>query len=113
LAVPCSESGPQEDVFRNHGRHRMRWLNSGRFQKKPSAGASNNGRIYVASVCVCVCVCVCSQGFYFEGYYVSVVICPTLTVLHHISGNVLTAPLIARNMDKVKWACRWPVLFIH
>jgi len=30
----------------------MRRPNSGRFQKKPSAGASNNGRIDGASVCV-------------------------------------------------------------
>jgi hypothetical protein len=49
----------------------MRRPNSGRFQKKPSAGASNSGN--GASVCVCVCVCVCvfararAQGFYFEG----------------------------------------------
>jgi len=33
----------------------MRRPNSGRFQKKPSAGASNNGRIDGSSVCVCVC----------------------------------------------------------
>ena len=32
--------------------NRMRRLNSGRFQKKPSASASNNGRIDGASVCV-------------------------------------------------------------
>ena len=31
--------------------NRMRWSNSGRFQKKPSAGVSNNGRIDGASVC--------------------------------------------------------------
>ena len=30
----------------------MRQLNSGRFQKKPPASASDNGRIDVASVCV-------------------------------------------------------------
>ena len=30
----------------------MQWPNSGRFQKKHSAGASNNGRIDGASVCV-------------------------------------------------------------
>jgi len=36
--------------------------------------------------------CVCAQGSYFEGDYVSVVICPTITVLHHIYGNFLTAP---------------------
>jgi len=33
--------------------NRMRQLNSGRFQKKPFAGASNNGRIDGARVCVC------------------------------------------------------------
>jgi hypothetical protein len=38
---------------------RMGRPNSGRFEKKPSAGASNNGRIDGASVC--------SQGCYFEG----------------------------------------------
>jgi hypothetical protein len=50
LAVPYSENGPQGVAFHNHGRHWMRRPNSGRFQKKPSAGASNNGKI--ASVCV-------------------------------------------------------------
>ena len=63
------QMGPKGDAFRNHGRHRMRRPNSGRFQKKPPAGASNNCRIDGASVCVCVCVCVCAraQGSYFEG----------------------------------------------
>ena len=37
--------------------NRTRQPNSGRFQNKPFAGASNNGRIDGASVCVCVCVC--------------------------------------------------------
>jgi hypothetical protein len=36
-------------------------------------------------------VCVCVQGYYFEADKVSVVICPTITVLHHISRNFLTA----------------------
>jgi hypothetical protein len=52
LAVPYSENGPQGDTFHNHGRQRMRRPNSRRFQKKSSAGASNNGRIDGASVCV-------------------------------------------------------------
>jgi hypothetical protein len=43
-------------------------------------------------VCVCVCVCVCAQGPYFEGDQVSIVICPTITVLYHVSGNFLTSP---------------------
>jgi len=51
LTVPYSENGPQGAAFRNHGRHRMRRPNSRRLQKKPSAGASNNGRIDGASVC--------------------------------------------------------------
>jgi len=38
--------------------NRMQRPNSGRFWKKPSAGASNSSRIDGASVCVCVCVCV-------------------------------------------------------
>jgi hypothetical protein len=41
--------------------NRMWWPNSGRFQKKPSAGASNNGRINGASVCVCVCARTCAR----------------------------------------------------
>jgi len=41
--------------------NRMRRPNSGRFQKKPSAGAANNGGVDGASVCVC------AQGSYFEG----------------------------------------------
>jgi len=48
------------------------------------------------SKCVCVraCMCVCAhaQGSYFEGDEVSVVVCPTITVLYHISGNFMTAP---------------------
>jgi len=50
--LPYSENGPEGDAFRNHGRHRMRRPNSRRFQKKPSAGNSNSGRIDGASVCV-------------------------------------------------------------
>jgi hypothetical protein len=37
----------------------MRRPSCGRLQKKPSAGASNSGRINEASVWVCVCGCVC------------------------------------------------------
>jgi len=36
---------------------------------------------------------VCAQGSYFEGDLVSVVLCPTITVLYHNSGNFLTALL--------------------
>jgi hypothetical protein len=31
-------------------------------KKKPSAGASNSGRIWNKCVCVCVCVCPRAQG---------------------------------------------------
>jgi hypothetical protein len=41
--------------------NRMWRPNTRIFQKKPSAGASNNSRIDAASVCVC------AQGSYFEG----------------------------------------------
>jgi hypothetical protein len=41
----------------------MRQPNSGRFQKKPSNGASNNGRIDGASACVRAC----AQGSFFGG----------------------------------------------
>jgi len=41
---------------------------------------------------------VCAQGSYFEGNWVSVVICPTITVLYHIYGNFLTALRISRDM---------------
>ena len=75
----------------------MRRLNSGRFQKKPSASASNNDRIDGASVCVCVCVC--AQGSDFEGDWLSVVICPTITVLYHNSGNFVTAPRTSTRLD--------------
>jgi hypothetical protein len=40
----------------------MQWLNSGRFQKKPSASAANNGRTDAAILCVHVCVCVCARA---------------------------------------------------
>jgi len=36
--------------------------------------------------------CVCAEGSDFEGDWVSVVICPTITVLYHNSGNFVTAP---------------------
>jgi hypothetical protein len=53
----------------------MRQPNTEDFKKKPSDGASNNGRIDGASVCVCVCVCervrACAQEIYIEGDYVS------------------------------------------
>ena len=39
----------------------------------------------------------CMQASYFEGDQVSVVICPTITVLYHISGNFLTAPRIHKH----------------
>ena len=42
--------------------NRVRRPNSGRFQKKSSAGASNNSRSDGANVCVCVCVCVCVRA---------------------------------------------------
>ena len=51
---------PQGDAFRT-----MEDIESNataelrKIPKKPSASASNNGRIDGASVCVCVCVCVC------------------------------------------------------
>jgi hypothetical protein len=52
--------------------------NSGRLQKKPSASASNNGRVDGASVYVCVCVyvfvcvyvCVCARA---QGSYLKVI----------------------------------------
>jgi hypothetical protein len=47
LAVSYSENWPQGGMFPNHG---MRWPDCGRFQKKPSASASNNGRTDGASV---------------------------------------------------------------
>jgi len=34
-----------------------------------------------------------AQGSYFEGDKVSIVICPTISVLYHISENFLTAPI--------------------
>jgi hypothetical protein len=40
----------------------MELSNSGRFQMKPSAGASSNGSIDGISVCVCVCACACVRA---------------------------------------------------
>jgi hypothetical protein len=39
-------------------------------------------------------VCVCVQRSYFEVYLVNVVICLTIKVLYHISGNFMTVPHI-------------------
>ena len=41
----------------------------------------------------------CAQGSDFEGDWLSVVICPTVTVLYHNSGNFVTAPLMVKNHD--------------
>jgi hypothetical protein len=61
LAVPYSENGPQGDMFHNLGGHKSMWRpNSGRFEKKLSTGASNNGNINGGSAC--------AQGSYFESY---------------------------------------------
>jgi len=38
--------------------------------------------------------CVCAKGSDFEGDWLSVVICPTITELYHNSGNFVTAPRI-------------------
>jgi hypothetical protein len=38
--------------------------------------------------------CVRAQGSYYKADWVSVVICRSITVLYHISGNFLTAPCI-------------------
>jgi hypothetical protein len=52
LVVPYSKNAPQQDSFRNHGGHQIECddQSSKDSQKKPSAGASNNGRIDGASV---------------------------------------------------------------
>jgi hypothetical protein len=62
---------------------RMRRPNSGRFQKRLSAGVCNNGRIDVASVC--------ARRSYFQGDYINVVVVPTITAQYLHSGNFLTA----------------------
>ena len=71
--------------------NRMRRPNCGNSKKKPSAGVSR-----MEQVCVCVGGGVRAQGSYFEGDQVSVVLCPTITVLYHNSRNVLTALRIIR-----------------
>jgi len=70
---------------------RMRRLNSGRFQKKPSSGTSNNGRIDGGSVCVCTRVLL----WRWLGKRCHVV-CHTTRVLYHNSGNFLTALHVTR-----------------
>ena len=76
--------------------NRMQRPNSGRFWKKPSAGASNSSRIDGASVCVCVCVCVrararvllwrwlgkrCNMSYHFSAipHFRELFDCPTYT----------------------------------
>jgi hypothetical protein len=61
--------------------NRIRRPNTGRFQMKPYAGASNNGRINRVRVRACASA---------RGDYVRVAICPTITVQCHDSGNFLT-----------------------
>jgi hypothetical protein len=67
LVVPCSEKWALRGHVLQPWRtsDRMRWPNSGRFQTKPSAGASNSVRIDGASVCVSVCAR--AQWSYIEG----------------------------------------------
>jgi hypothetical protein len=67
--------------------YRIRRPNSRRFQKKPSAGAFNSGRIDE-------CKCVRAQGSY-------VTVCLTITVQNHHSGNLLTAHCVS-SMGKIK-----------
>jgi hypothetical protein len=51
------------DTFHNQGTSNCMWqLNYRRFQKKPSTGASSNGRIDGARAYVRACVCVCPSA---------------------------------------------------
>jgi hypothetical protein len=55
-----------------------------------------------------------AQGYCFEADKVSVVIYPTITVLHHISGNFLTAPRSLHNPTKgIIIAVLTPCVFVH
>jgi hypothetical protein len=73
----------------------MRRPNSGRFQKKPSAVASNNYRMDATSVCVCA-------RALFWGWLVKLCLCPTITVQCHHSGNFLTDHCIWMK-DHILW----------
>jgi hypothetical protein len=90
LAVPYSENGPQGGAFRNDSGHQMEC--DGRTPE--DSKRSLPPVLPTVRACVRACVCVRTQGSYFEGDLVSVVICPTITVLYHISRNFLTAPRI-------------------
>jgi hypothetical protein len=69
LAVPYSEDGPQGDMEGIEPN-----ATAELWKKEGSSGASNSGRIDWAGVCVCM------QGSSFGGDYVSVAVCPTITV---------------------------------
>jgi hypothetical protein len=61
LLLKCVLNGHDSQPWRTP--NPMRRPNSGRFQKKPSAGTPNNGKIDRVSVCLCVCVCVRARAW--------------------------------------------------
>ena len=87
----------------------MRRLNSGRFQKKPSASASNNGRINGASVCVCVCARVwlwrwlgklCHMSYHYSAIpqFRELCDCPSYSILvHQLDNKVFESYFILKN----------------
>ena len=86
-AVPCSENVPQGDAF-----HIMEDIESNataELRKIPKEAS----RQCIQQWQDLWSKCVCAQGSDFEGDWISVLICPTIKVLYHNSGNFVTASL--------------------
>jgi hypothetical protein len=78
----------------------MQRLNSGRFQNKPSASASNNGRINVANVCV-------HRDPSLKVIRERIAICRTITAQYYHSGNFMTAHHISSSFHLCLGPSSW------
>ena len=86
LAVPYSENGPQGDVFRNHGGHQIQcdgWTPEDSNSSLPLVLPTKAGSMEQARARARVLL---------WRWLGKSVICPTIMVLYHNSGNFLTAP---------------------
>ena len=108
----CSQRGI---AFRNHGGHQIEC--DGRNPEDSKSLPSVLPTMAGSMEQVFVCVCVCAQGSYFEGDWLSVVVCPTITVLYHNSGKFLTASRIIvvswrRETERIEPNCNKKYLLI-
>ena len=88
-AAPCSENMPQGDAF-----HTIEYIETNataELRKIPNEASRQSIQQWQHRWGNCVC----GQGSDFEGDEVSVVTCPTITLLYYNSGSFVTLPLIS------------------